>query len=341
MDYAIAWSILIALGLFIYMALDGFDLGVGILFPFRKSPQERNDMMNSIAPIWDTNETWIILAAGGLYGTFPKAYVFIFNALYIPLISMLICFIFRGISFEFRFKSSGLMQRFWDYAFFLGSVGSALFQGIILGQLVRGFPMKGGLFNNDYWNWLHEFNFMMGGLIILYYAFMGSNFLIYRLEGTLKQWFVSTSKLLLWSITLSAILLGAYACLSATPEFYTASSHQITRISNYWWLYCILFIGIVALIIKLSSLLSSLRSRDGQPFIYGSALLAFCFFGITFMGWPYIIPGAHTIWEASSLPETQKLMFFGAVIFLPLILGYSFYNFYIFRGKISPQKLYH
>ena len=341
MDYALIWSILIALGLFIYMALDGFDLGVGILFPFRSSIKDRDNMMNSIAPIWDTNETWLVLAGGGLYGTFPKAYVFIFNALYTPLIMMLICVVFRGVSFEFRFKSKRYMQRFWDYAFFGGSVGMAFFQGIILGQIVRGFSGNNGVFNNDYWAWSHHFNFLMGGLVILYYTFMGSNFLIYRLDGKVKQWFMNVSKKLLWAIVIYVVALCVFVYATASPEAYTALSHQINRINTYWWLYLLVVCVVAALVVILNAELSRPKLQDGSPFIYGTALLAIGFFAVTFMGWPYIIPGALTIWEASSLPETQKLMFIGASVFLPLILGYSLYNFYVFRGKVSNQKFYH
>lgn len=344
MDYAIAWSILIPLALFIYMALDGFDLGVGILYPVGISSQTRDNMMNSIAPIWDTNETWLILAAGGLYGIFPKAYVFIFNALYIPLITMLICLIFRGVSFEFRFKSPERFKWVWSTFFFLGSLGMSICQGIIFGQLIQGFQTVDGQFNHDYWAWLNTFNFCVAGLIVLFYAFMGSNFLIYRLKEAEKALFVSISKKLLMVAALYCVALvvtvGYYIVHDAAATF-PSGKHLTQRFHEFYSVY----IGVLAIaglvIVKLYRSLSEKEVCDFAPFLYGVALLAAMFAGVAFMGWPYIVPGALTIWQASSLPETQKLMFIGALIFLPLILGYSMYNFYVFRGKVADQKFYH
>jgi cytochrome d ubiquinol oxidase subunit II len=343
MDLAIIWSILIGVALFVYMALDGFDLGVGILYPFGSSSQQRDHMMNSIAPVWDTNETWLILAAGGLYGIFPKAYVFIFNALYIPLIAMLIFLIFRGLSFEFRFKSQERFKFIWSTTFFIGSLGMAVCQGIILGQLISGFHAVDGQFDNNYWSWLNSFNLCVGGLVSLFYAFIGANFLIYRLEGEEQHHFKILSKYLLWGnaayfIVLS--ILAGYTIKHAAPTF-PAATHLNEQFQAFYPLYIGLMAILALIVIKLHYLLTDKKTADGLPFIYSIALLACAFTGIAFLGWPYIVPGVYTIWEASSHPETQKLMFIGAVITLPLILGYSFYNFYVFRGKIANQKFYH
>lgn len=345
MDFAIIWSILIGVALFMYMALDGFDLGIGILFPFARTTTTRDHMMQSIAPIWDTNETWLILAAGGLYGIFPKAYVFIFNALYIPLIGMLICLIFRGVSFEFRFKAPKKLKLIWSFLFFLGSLGASLFQGIILGQLIRGFHTVNSQFDNNYWYWFQDFNFFVGGLVILFYAFMGANFLIYRLENSDKQYFTSISKSLLWVSTIYfSALLGATVYVIqkySALEIFPAGLYLKERILKFYPFAMGALSVIALIIIKIHQTLTTKIIVDSRPFIYGIILLAFVFGSLTFLGWPYIVPGVYTIWEASSHPDTQKLMFIGASVFLPLILGYSLYNFYIFRGKITNQKLYH
>ncbi len=237
MDYAIAWGILISIALFIYMALDGFDIGIRILFPLSSSTQERDYMMQSIAPIWDTNETWIVLAAGGLYGVFPKAYVFIFNALYIPLIAMLIFLIFRGVSFEFRFKSPQKFKFIWSCMFCLGSLGIAICQGIILGQLIQGFQTINGEFDNNYWAWYQKFNFLTGGLISLFYGFMGANFLIYRLNGAGKARFIRISKWLLGIalVYLAALIAGRLYIIdqSATSAIFPAGPHLIERFYGF------------------------------------------------------------------------------------------------------------
>ena len=338
MDYAVLWGILIGVALFIYMTLDGFDLGIGILFPFGLTSKNRENMMNSIAPIWDTNETWLVLAAGGMYGVFPKAYVFIFNALYIPLIAMLICLIFRGVSFEFRFKSPERFRFVWSTLFFLGSLGASLCQGMILGQLIQGFQTIDGNFNQDYWGWLNGFNLCVGGFVVLFYAFMGANFLIYRLKNDERQRFISVSKRLLSLVVVCFVLLGYFVY---NIEVLPAGKHLLQRFQTYHSLYTGIGAIITLLVVKLYRTLNRQDVSDSIPFIYGAMLLGVVFFGTTFLGWPYIVSGVHTIWQASSLPETQKLMFVGASVFLPLIFGYSIYNFYIFRGKVADQNFYH
>lgn len=341
MDYPVIWGVLISVALLIYMILDGFDLGVGILFPLGGSSQTRENMMNSIAPIWDANETWLVLAAGGLYGVFPKAYVFIFNALYIPLIAMLICLIFRGVSFEFRFKSEERFRFVWSFFFFCGSLGMALFQGIILGQLILGFHSVDGRFNGDYWAWLNVYTFLIAGLLVVFYAFMGSNFLIYRLKDDERLRFIQMSKGLLGLLT---VCFGVLVFVAVNPPLFkeTASiKHLLERLNQFYPYYIGLLVIFGLIKIKLFQALGKKNSSDALPFIYGCVGFVLIFSGMFFLGWPYIVPGALTIWEASSLPETQRLMLIGAAFFLPLILGYSFYNFYIFRGKVADQKFYH
>ncbi len=341
MDYAVLWGILISAALFIYMTLDGFDLGIGIVFPFGLTSQTRENMMNSIAPIWDTNETWLVLAAGGLYGVFPKAYVFIFSALYVPLIAMLICLIFRGVSFEFRFKSPERFKFVWSSAFFFGSLGASICQGIILGQLIQGFQTIDGQFNQDYWAWFNGLNFSMGGLIALFYAFMGSNFLIYRLKDDEKLRFIGVSRCFLSAFIVFFALMCVFFGYAASTELFPASKHIVRRFHECYSLYIGLGAVIGLFVVKLYRSLCIQDVSDSKPFVLGVLLLACVFFSVAFLGWPYIVPGALTVWEASSLPETQKLMFIGASVFLPLILGYSAYNFYIFRGKVADQKFYH
>lgn len=345
MDITIIWGLLIAVALAVYMLLDGFDLGVGILYPFAPTTTTRDHMMNSIAPIWDTNETWLVLAGGGLYGVFPKAYVFIFNALYIPLIGMLICLIFRGISFEFRFKASPAFKYIWSFTFFLGSLGAAFFQGVILGQLIYGFTPKDGAFNGDYWAWCNDFTLMFSLLVIGYYILMGATFLIYRLEGAEKKHFMKSAKITLWTITVYAIALlmlvyALYKMGDNSPAVFPALSHLTANLkAHYAW--CTGLILIILLVAFRTSHNIQKHKRDWEPFMHGALLLILVFALLILLGWPYVVPGVYTIWQASSQPETQKLMLIGALIFLPLIFGYSIYNFYIFHGKVSNQNFYH
>lgn len=345
MDLPTIWALLIAIALCVYMILDGFDLGIGILFPIAPSSETRNHMMNSIAPIWDTNETWLILAGGALYGVFPKAYVFIFSALYIPLMGMLICLIFRGISFEFRFKSSPAHRYLWSITFFLGSLGAAIFQGIILGQLIYGFVPHNGAFNGDHWSWYNDFTLLFSLLVVAYYAFMGANFLIYRLSGIEKNHFERLSHLFLWLMVVYGLGL---LILVYVLQKYNANSHQLfptlhhlaNNFKSNYFLVTALMLSLILVIFRTHSTIYT-HKKDWHPFAHGVLILVLVFALAFLLGWPYVVPGVYTIWQASSQPETQWLMLVGALIFLPLIFTYSMYNFYVFRGKIANQKFYH
>jgi cytochrome d ubiquinol oxidase subunit II len=342
MDYALIWSILVGVAVFVYMALDGLDLGVGILFPTARSEEERSHMMNTIAPIWDTNETWLVLAGGGLFGVFPKAYAFIFSSLYVPVIAMLLFLVFRGVSFEFRFKSVH-HKGIWNMAFFLGSVGAAAMQGIILGQLVRGFTVVNGGFDGNFFAWMNSFSYLCAMAVILLYAVMGANFLVYRFSGAEQQYFAKLGRIALMVL----LAVGAFIvyrvigeCSSAEVAF-ASQKHWAERFEAFKWIF--IGLGVVALLVSglLFKALSSKKLCDTGPFFIGIVLLAVLVAFVGFLGWPYIVPGVYTIWEASSLPETQRLMFFAALVFLPIILAYSCYNFYVFRGKVKNQVFYH
>lgn len=345
MDLPTIWALLIAVALCIYMVLDGFDLGIGILFPIAPSNETRDHMMNSIAPIWDTNETWLILAGGALYGVFPRAYVFIFSALYIPLMGMLICLIFRGISFEFRFKSSQSFKYIWSTTFFAGSLGAAIFQGIILGQLIYGFSPKNGAFNGDYWSWYNDFTLLFSFLVVAYYAFMGANFLIYRLEEIEKHHFEKIAHLMLWLLTiygfgLVALVFMLHSTEVAPHTVFPTLTHLSENFKEHYFMVIAITLSLLLVVFRTNFSIYK-HKKDWYPFAHGVIILVLVFSLVLILGWPYVVPGVYTIWQASSQPETQWLMLVGALIFLPLIFIYSMYNFYVFRGKITNQKFYH
>ena len=188
LDLPLIWGGLIVTAIFLYVILDGFDLGVGILFPFAPSNKCRNRMMNSIAPFWDGNETWLVLGGGGLFAAFPLAYAIVMPALYIPVILMLLGLIFRGVAFEFRFKATGQSRKIWDYAFHFGSLIATFTQGMILGGFVQGIEVAGRSFAGGPIDWLSAFSVMTGFALICGYALLGATWLIMKTEDITQEW---------------------------------------------------------------------------------------------------------------------------------------------------------
>jgi cytochrome bd ubiquinol oxidase subunit II len=290
MDYAFVWSCIFGIALFIYMALDGFDLGVGLLFPFTRSSEERDHLMNSIAPIWDANETWLVLVGGGLYGVFPKAYTFICNALYIPIISMLIFLVFRGVSFEFRFKASQKHRYIWSTTFFLGSLGASIFQGIILAQLISGFITVQGEFNGDYWAWLNPFNIVFANLIAVLYACMGCNFLVYKFKNETQKYFAKIGQHFVTAMSIYALILLCFSIVAIqSTEMFISQHHWIERFTLHPFIFYTIMIAMTACIYAWIKSLNT-SSPEIMPFLWGTLFLAVSIFAFCFLGWPYIVP---------------------------------------------------
>ena len=188
LDLPLIWYGLIGTALFLYVLLDGFDLGLGILFPFAPSDKCRDRMMNSIAPFWDGNETWLVLSGGGLFAAFPLAYAILMPAFYIPVILMLLGLIFRGVAFEFRFKATGRSRRIWDYAFHFGSLAASFMQGMILGAFVRGVEVEGRSFAGGAFDWLNAYSVMTGVAVVFGYALLGATWLVMKTDGITQDW---------------------------------------------------------------------------------------------------------------------------------------------------------
>lgn len=343
MDYVLIWSFLIPLALLIYMIFDGFDLGVGILFPFAKNEDQRSLMMGSIAPIWDSNETWLILAGGGLYALFPKAYAFIFPVLYGPLILMLLCLAFRGVAFEFRARSPKSHDTIWNWSFFIGSFGGSFFQGVIAGSLLWGFQADdSGNFIGSLTDWFAPFPLLMGAVVALGYTLLGATFLIYKLED--NSHFIKITRKLGWILFLG-FLINCFIYLYAVIQDYDFPFIQFpmkAHILEFTQDAVIpVTFGLLLVFVLFVQLLISVRknslTHDIRPFLFLSGLMAILFIIGTSMVWPYAVPGVYDIWEAASSEKTLKFVLVGALIFLPLILVYSAYNFWVFRGKINSS----
>lgn len=333
-DLPLIWGGIIATAVLLYVLLDGFDLGVGILFPFAPGHQCRSRMMNSIAPFWDGNETWLVLGGGGLFAAFPLAYSIVMPALYIPIILMLICLIFRGVAFEFRFKADTSRQ-IWDYAFHFGSLGAAFFQGMILGGIVQGITIDGRAFAGGPFDWLSGFSVMTGFATIAGYALLGATWTYMKSEGELQDWARKCAKYVF------IYVLGFMAVVSIWAPFLENDIDQRWFGGNN--IYYLLPIPVITAILFIA-LWKSIGNRESK----GHALPFLCALGIFFMGyvglavslWPHIVPFGVTVWDAAAAPESLSIMLVGVALMLPVILAYTGWCYYIFRGKTDDSHSY-
>jgi cytochrome d ubiquinol oxidase subunit II len=332
-DITAVWAAIIFFSVFMYVVLDGFDLGIGMLYPFVPGRRERDTMMNSVAPIWDGNETWLVLGGEGLLAAFPIAYAVILPGLYLPLIFMLIGLIFRGVAFEFRFKANDRERPIWDLAFMGGSVTAAFFQGVSLGAFLSGIPVSGRSYAGGPLDWLAPFPLAAGCGVLIAYTLLGATWLIMKTEGELRERMVALAR------PFTLLLLGAICIVSVwTP----LSQHQV---AERWFSFPnLLILSPVPLLVAASAfwLLWSLkRDPHRKPFIAALALVLLGFCGMAISIWPHIVPPAITIWEAAAPRATQSFALVGTLIVLPLILAYTAWSYYVFRGKVTNTEGYH
>ncbi len=332
-DLPLIWGLLIAAAVFMYVLLDGFDLGIGILFPFAPSDKCRDRMMNSIAPFWDGNETWLVLGGGGLFAAFPLAYSILLPAFYIPIIMMLLGLIMRGVAFEFRFKSEENSKRLWDYVFHFGSLTAAFCQGIILGAFVQGVEVQGRNFVGGPFSWATGFSIMTGIAVVFGYTLLGSTWLIMKTEDiTLK-----------WSRKVAAYVLAFVGFFMAfVSMFMPFMNERITllwfSIPNLYYLAIIPVFTFVLFILLWRDLHN--KKREYRPFIFSVLIFLMGYLGLGISLFPWLVPYKYTIWDAATAGPGLSLMLVGVIPALPLILGYTAYCYYVFRGKASHEHMY-
>jgi cytochrome d ubiquinol oxidase subunit II len=326
MDLTIIWALLIAFAVAAYVVMDGFDLGIGILFPFFRVGKERDQAMNAIAPVWDGNETWLVLGGGGLLAAFPLAYAIILPALYTPLIAMLLGLVFRGVAFEFRWRDAG-HRKWWDAGFFLGSLVATFAQGITLGALLQGIAVEGRAYAGGWWDWLTPFSLLVGLGLVVGYALLGATWLIWKTEGRIQQDARRYATLLT-----PALLVGIGAVSLYTPF---VEPKYFERWFEYPGLLVTipmpLLVGVVAL-----ALWGSLGwRRDWLPFVLTLGLFLLSLAGLAISIWPDVIPGRVSIWQAAAPYRSQLFMLVGALVLVPLILAYTAWSYWVFRGKVG------
>lgn len=328
----IVWVGIVGFAIVVYVLLDGFDLGIGILFPWFFEEEDRTVMLNTIAPVWDGNATWLIFGGACLYAAFPVAYSTLLPILYMPMMIMLAALIFRGIAFEFRFKSQE-HRYFWDMAFAGGSILVAFSQGVILGTFIQGFEPGKTIISSSFYEWFTPFSFAIGIAVMVGYALLGSTWLIAKTTQDLQKRMYPIAKLCLAGVGVFIIYASLFTPLVdpsviekwfSYPNFILLSPLPIfTAIAGYLcW--------------------QSLNGEcEYQPFTYSLLLFLCPLIGFIISIWPYIIPHQVTIWQAASPVGTQIFTLVGVVILLPVLLGYTAYAYRVFEGKVTSETDHH
>ena len=330
MDLVTIWAVLIAFAIAAYVVMDGFDLGIGILFPRFKVGDERDDAMNSIAPVWDGNETWLVLGGGGLMAAFPLAYAVILPALYVPLIAMLLGIIFRGVAFEFRWRDPA-HRAFWDWSFAGGSLVATLAQGVSLGALLQGIEVQGRAYAGGWFDWLTAFSVLTGAALVVGYALLGSCWLIWKTEGTLQAQAYD------FAYKLGFALGAAILAVSIATPFLEAQYHE--RWLSWPAILVVAPVPVVTALLLFLYFRALAARREAAPFFLALGLFALCLIGIGISIWPDVIPGRVTIWEAAAPERSLSFLLYGAAVLIPVILIYTGWAYWVFRGKVG--KGYH
>ncbi|EBA1890461.1 cytochrome d ubiquinol oxidase subunit II [Salmonella enterica] len=334
MDLSVIWFVIIVFATLMYIVMDGFDLGIGILFPMVQNADDRDVMVNSVAPVWDGNETWLVLGGTGLFGAFPLAYAVIIDALTIPLTLMLIGLIFRGVAFEFRFKATPTHRPFWDKAFLFGSLLATFTQGIVVGAVINGFTVTGRAYSGGPFDWFTPFTLFCGIGLVVAYALLGATWLVMKSENPLQDKMRNLAKKLLIALLLTITIISLW-----TPLTHHAIAERWFTLPNLW------FLLPVPLFVALFSL-GAWRSLNQQhyhalPFVLTLGLIFLGFSGLGISIWPHIIPPSITLWQAAAPTQSQEFMLVGALLIIPIILVYTFWSYYVFRGKVQHGEGYH
>jgi cytochrome d ubiquinol oxidase subunit II len=328
----VIWAALIGAAVAFYVILDGFDLGIGILFPFGKSEQERDQMMNSVAPFWDGNETWLVLGGAGLWVAFPRAYAVIMPALYLPVIVMLLALVFRGVAFEFRWVAV-TSKKYWNFAFVAGSELAAFAQGVILGSLIQGIRVEDGAFAGGAFDWATPFALVCGAGVVAGYGLLGATWLVMKTDGAVADSARENAK------TLLLVVLGFMAVVSLWTPL------AIPRIAERWFsvpnFYYLVPVPIVTALVAVVAWHALAHGREVVPFSCTIALFLLGYLGLVISSFPFLVPPALTVWQTAAVPASQLFTLVGTAVLLPVILGYYVFVYWLFRGKLRAGEGYH
>jgi cytochrome d ubiquinol oxidase subunit II len=328
LDLTVVWAGIIAFAVFAYVLMDGFDLGIGILFPVFAVGEERDQAMNSIAPVWDGNETWLVLGGGGLLAAFPLAYAIILPATYPLIIAMLLGLVFRGVAFEFRWRDPA-HRVYWDAAFTIGSLTATIAQGITLGAVLQGIRVTDNAYAGGWLDWLSPFSLLTGASLVLGYALLGASWLIWKTEGAAQ----AHARRMAFVLGIATLI--AMAAVSAATPFLHYDYWQ--RWFSLPGVFLTAQIPLLVLITAAVFFWSLRRGSERVPFLMVLALFFLNFLGLGVSVYPYLVPRAVTIWDAAAPPQSQLFMLIGTAVIFPIIIGYTAWAYWVFRGKAGAH----
>jgi len=332
LDFVPIWTLILGMAVFFYVLLDGFDLGVGILYGLAPDTASRNTIMNSIAPIWDGNETWLVFGGLGLFAAFPVAFAVIIPAVYFPILVMLLALVFRGVAFEFRFRDAE-HKTFWDHAFNYGSAIATFAQGIVLGSFIQGYEVNGRQFSGSSLAFLTPFSLMTGLALLFGYGLLGAGWLILKTEGDIQAAARRQGRI---------CLIGVLAAIAVVSIWTPVASPMVAARWFSWP--NILILAPVPIATAATALVTwrALGSRaETMPFAGAVLLFVLSFIGIAISLYPMIVPYHFTLWEAASSERTQAFLLVGTLVLLPVILMYTGWSYWVFRGKVRADAGYH
>jgi len=332
LDLVPVWTVILGVAVFMYVLLDGFDLGIGILSPLARDDDARTLMMNTIAPVWDGNETWLILGGMGLLAAFPVAFAIIIPAVYFPILLMLLGLIFRGVAFEFRLKKTS-HRHLWDLGFFAGSTVATFFQGVVLGMYVEGFRVTGRVFSGTSFDWVSAFPLATGVGLLFGYALLGATWLVMKTEGDIQQRARRHATNALYGVLAFIGMVSVW-----TPMLHARVAERWFSVPN---IYGFALVPVVTAAIAWITWRALRRDADYVPFIGAMGLFAMCYLGLGISLFPYIVPYAFTLWDAAAVPSTQMFLLIGTLFLLPIIFMYLGWSYYVFRGKVTADVGYH
>jgi cytochrome d ubiquinol oxidase subunit II len=331
-DLPLFFAFVLALCIALYVVMDGFDLGIGILFPFAPSDRDRDCMMNSIAPFWDGNETWLVMGGTLLFGAFPVAYATLLPAFYVPLVVMLFALIFRGLAFEFRFRTPVRFRLFWDWAFAGGSALAAFAQGVVLGSFIDGVPVQGGVFTGTAMGFLRPFAAIAGLGVVAGYGLLGATWLIFKADDPTARFGRRAARPALLATLFFIAIVSLW-----TPILYPDIAHRWFAAPGVFFLWPV---PVVTALTALAIWRTSAGRFDHLPFLAAILLFLLALFGLGISLFPYAVPRSVTIWQAASRTQTLEFIAVGVVIILPIILGYLAFSHWVFRGRARPDAGY-
>jgi len=332
LDLVPVWTVILAISVFMYVLLDGFDLGIGMLFPFAADDAARDTMMASVAPVWDGNETWLVMGGIGIFAAFPVAFAIIFPALYFPILAMLLGLIFRGVAFEFR-PTARTSRRHWDRAFFWGSLVATFAQGCVLGKFVLGFDVQNGRYVGTTLDWVHPFVLSVGVGLLFGYTLLGSTWLVMKTEGALQDWARRAARIALYGVGAFILMVSVW-----TPLLHEHIAARWFSWPNMVWLSPV---PLVTFALGAWLWRGLARKHEAVPFVAAMGLFAMCYLGLAVSLFPYIVPHTITLWEAASAPQAQAFLLIGTLFLIPIIFVYTGWSYWVFRGKVRGDFGYH